>query len=219
MKRIVNGVTYNTDTATRLATSRWENDDGKVVGTLYQTRAGAFFVDEETTSEVWNESERRTEERIQNAFRPLSPDRAHAWLMDGDVEIFRNPFDDPPEAAAEAEPGATIYIRVPASLKRGVDEAAKEAGVSGNVWAMRCVERCAEGLPKEMSLIWHLACAYAREPEGMNYHPEKVMAAFEEIAVQVESFALRCFGDIEKAEGTGVNDPDVKGMMSVFEAK
>jgi len=42
----------------------------------------------------------------------------------GDVEVFNNPFDDSPEATAEAEPGATIYIRVPAVLKRRVEEAA-----------------------------------------------------------------------------------------------
>ena len=50
--------------------------------------------------------------------------------------------EDPPEAEAEAEAGATIYIRVPAALKRRVDEAAKAEGVSGNLWAMRCIERC-----------------------------------------------------------------------------
>ncbi len=149
MKRIVNGVTYNTDTSTRLAQASWERDDEQFVGTLYQTRGGAFFVDEEITSQVWNESERAHEAKVWHAFEPLSPKDAHKWLLEGDVEIFSNPFDDPPEASAEAEPGATIYIRVPASLKRRVDEAARKDGVSGNVWAMRCLERCLGAEPAD----------------------------------------------------------------------
>ena len=147
MKRIVNGVTYSTDTATMLARSKWEDDGERVVGTLYQTRGGAFFVDEEITKTVWNEGEREHQEQTVNSFAPLSPEGAHKWLMEGDVEVFRNPFEDPPEATAEAEPGATIYIRVPASLKRSVDEAAKSEKLSGNVWAMRCVERCLNHYP------------------------------------------------------------------------
>jgi hypothetical protein len=31
---------------------------------------------------------------------------------------------------------------MPAALKRNVDEVVKEARVSGNVWAMRCIEQC-----------------------------------------------------------------------------
>lgn len=144
MKRIVNGVTYNTDTSTAIA--RWQRED-EDEGTqeemiLYQTRGGAFFVHEIRETKAWNEREREYEERSRHAFEPMSPEEAHKWLLEGDVEVFHNPFDDPPEASAEAEPGATIYLRVPSSLKNRVDEAAKNEKVSGNVWAMRCVERC-----------------------------------------------------------------------------
>jgi hypothetical protein len=63
------------------------------------------------------------------------------WLpdgaVDGEVKVFSNPFEDPPEATAEPEPGATIYIRVPMALKRSVDEAARAANLSSNVWVMR----------------------------------------------------------------------------------
>lgn len=62
--------------------------------------------------------------------------------MTGEVEVFSNPFEAPPEATAEPEPGATIYIRVPMALKKSVDEAARAANVSSNVWAMRCLEKC-----------------------------------------------------------------------------
>jgi predicted HicB family RNase H-like nuclease len=145
MKRIVNGVTYNIDTSTRLAESRWERHDEpdkEYFGTLYETRGGAFFVDLEITRQRWNEAKHIQETEVINEFEPLSPDQAQKWLLEGDVEIFRNPFGDPPEAAAESEPGATIYIRLPASLKRSVDDAARAANLSANVWAMRCLERC-----------------------------------------------------------------------------
>jgi hypothetical protein len=142
MKRIFDGVTYNTETATRLAQSTWERDGAEVTGVLYQTRGGAFFVHEFWTKEAWIERLSQTEERDYNEFIPLSAAEAQAWIMEGEVEVFSNPFDDPPEATAEPEPGATIYIRVPASLKQRVDKAADAAKVSGNVWAMKCVERC-----------------------------------------------------------------------------
>jgi hypothetical protein len=142
MKRIVNGVTYNTSTSTRLAQARWEGDGGNVVGILYQTRGGAFFVDEETTRTVRDAAERPDEERIEHGFVPLSPDGAHKWILEGDVEIFNNPFDDPPEATAEAEPGATIYVRVPSALKSQVEGAAKRAQMSSNAWILLCMERC-----------------------------------------------------------------------------
>lgn len=159
MKRIVNGVTYNTATSTRLAESRWERDhDETVFGVLYQTRGGAYFVDEEITRQEWNESERATETKVRHSFEPRSPEDAHKWMLEGEVEIFHNPFDDPPEATAEAEPGATIYIRVPASLKQRVDEAARQNKLSGNVWAMRCVERCLE---PSLDAKEEIALAYA----------------------------------------------------------
>ena len=145
MKRIVNGLTYNTATSTRLAEARWKRDEEeRVIGTLYQTRGGAYFTDEETVRTVWNEDERRHEDQTEHRFVPLSAEGAQKWLVDGegDVEIFHNPFEDPPEASAEADPGATIYVRVPASLKKQVDDAAKSDGISANLWAMSCVERC-----------------------------------------------------------------------------
>jgi hypothetical protein len=134
---------------------RWESeeeDHNNVVtefGTdvLYQTRGGAFFLHKEKTKHEWDEGEREHVKRVRHEFVRLSPEEASKWLLEGDVEVINNPFDDPPEASAEAEPGATLYIRVPAALKRRVDEAAANAKVSGNVWAMRCVERCLEPSP------------------------------------------------------------------------
>src|SRR5262245_20193772 len=148
MKRIVNGVTYNTATSTVCARLEWENKDHNGItqefgeDILYQTRGGAFFVHEEKTMNEWDENERETRQRVRHEFVPMCPESANKWMLEGDVEVINNPFEDPPEATAEAEPGATIYIRVPAGLKRRVDEAARDNKVSGNAWAMRCVEQC-----------------------------------------------------------------------------
>jgi hypothetical protein len=213
MKRIVNGVTYNTDTSTALATSSWEPDEGEIKATLYQTRGGAFYVIEEWSREVWDERERQHETKVTATLEPLSPEKAHEWIMTGKVEIIKNPFDDPPEAEAEAEPGATIYIRVPASLKRSVDEAAKGAKVSGNVWAMRCVEQCLGGFPREMTEIWSIARsltapwssddALAQDIELDRYKLGKAIEALTEIGDLVESFAKARFGidDLVKIPG------------------
>jgi hypothetical protein len=150
MKRIVNGVTYNTQTSTLLAEMQWgdagpDNTTEKFgVDRLYQTRGGAFFLDEQVNFRLYDQRAREWTEREDHTFVPVSAEKAQAWLIaEGqEIEVFRNPFDDPPEAAGEAEPGATIYVRVPATLKHRVDEAARKADASANAWMMRCIERC-----------------------------------------------------------------------------
>jgi hypothetical protein len=206
MKRIVNGVTYNTVTSTRLAQSRWEPDDNtKILGVLYQTRGGAYFVHEEATLQVWNEDDRQHERKVEDTFRPLSPTDAHDWILEGEVEVFHNPFDDPPEATAEAEPAATLYIRAPAALKQRVDEAAREAKVSGNVWAMRCVERClqsAEGSAKQIDLIeriWGLATQFTAVDDAQ-LQISTARKAFGQIQGLIEDLVKQSgLGEIDKA--------------------
>jgi hypothetical protein len=136
---------HNTETSTLLAKAEWQNSDTysayygtECKGELYQTRGGAFFV--VTTTHI--PETRDSEGRDKVECDAMTPEQAQKWLLDGDVEVFRNPFEDPPEAEAETDTGATIYVRMPAALKHAVDAAAEKAGVSVNVWAMRCVERC-----------------------------------------------------------------------------
>jgi hypothetical protein len=51
MKRIIDGATYNTDTATVIAEGIYEDENRDIitVTTLYQTPAGIFFEVEEIT--------------------------------------------------------------------------------------------------------------------------------------------------------------------------
>ncbi|MEQ9642527.1 MAG: hypothetical protein RIM84_21040 [Alphaproteobacteria bacterium] len=189
MKKIISGVTYNTDTSTPLGRSNWKpNDATEIEEVLYQTRGGAFFVDVVETKQVWVESWQAMEERVEHAFTPLSPEQAQKWMLEGEeVEVLHNPFEDPPEAAAESEPAATIYIRVPAALKRQVDEAARTAKQSGNVWAMRCVERCleerSEVARRAFNIHW-LATTFLAYDEPDAFSPDQWREALTEIVEQ-----------------------------------
>ena len=163
MKRIVDGVTYNTETSSlaRKASDSRRGPIREIGRDPLSNTGGAFFIVERRETVEWNKSEQEAELRVRRTFVPVSAERAQSWMLEGEVHVFRNPFGDPPEAIAEAKPGATIYIRVPATLKRAADAAASEQKLSGNVWAMRCIERCLEHtveLENGMvaSLIWQL---------------------------------------------------------------
>ena len=82
MKRIVDGLTYNTETSRLVAKAEWDSEDqysphygAKCESELYQTRGGAFFqvttVHLETRDEAGYPRER---EKVE--FDPLTPERA-----------------------------------------------------------------------------------------------------------------------------------------------
>ena len=146
MKRIIDGVTYNTATATKIAASEFnERGVGGPVGqdVLYQTRGGAFFI---ATHEVvtYRDRDGEWQSKEQNEVTPMSRNFAQAWALKGDVELFSDFFGEPPEASAKPqEPGATIYTRVPLSLKDRIETHARADGLSVNSYVIRCLESCA----------------------------------------------------------------------------
>ena len=149
MKWVVEGVAYNTDTSTLLAKKEWSEKGGYdergrqgpyYESTLYQTQKGAYFVHKSTS--WWNPDSEQAEPGRDDCI-PVTAEQASAWLLKGNVKIIHDPFGEVPEAAAESEPGATIYLRVPASLKHRVDKAARlpgcratlgSCGVSRRAW-------------------------------------------------------------------------------------
>jgi hypothetical protein len=151
MKRIIDGVTYNTDTATLIARADEDypyddltNEAARTEALrLYQTRGGAFFLHIHTRTSRRN-SEREWRDIELNEFTPMTADEAQSWVngTQCQVELLNDVFGEPPEAAAEEVMGATLYIRVPASLKERIDTAAKGQGLSVNAWLMRCTEGC-----------------------------------------------------------------------------
>jgi hypothetical protein len=152
VKRIIDGVTYNTDTSTVLAKSAYEtlynNEPFECEGTLYQSRGGAFFVAETVDLGHDEDGERITRNRA----KALSAKDAETWIMTGDVEVFHNPFSEPPEATAEESPGATIFVRAPVSLKHRVEAAAKKEGLSVNAFMLRIMDNALAATPTRAEL-------------------------------------------------------------------
>ena len=124
MKRIIKGITYNTDTATRVTGGDNQPWSDAWWG-LYQTRHGAFFEvvvghhDEETIT-------------------PLDDAKAHAILERRANHLVEQYFGPMPEyGAAERR----LTIRIPGNLADRMEDAAKSKGLSLNSYAMRCFEQ------------------------------------------------------------------------------
>ena len=149
MKRIIERVSYNTDTSTTIASAQENDSDSngitikRMKWKLYLTRGGAFFLHEHEEELEHDDYGELTWKRIDRFF-PWSRNEAQDWVMKGQKEVYSDVFGEVPEAAAEDKPEATIFIRVPEPLKRQIDGLAKEAGQSVNAWAIRCFERCAK---------------------------------------------------------------------------
>jgi DNA polymerase I len=143
MKRIVDGVAYNTDTSTWVArkSATRQDEKGREVDEmtiLFQTAKGAYFL-HKTASVLLNV--RNNEKREADEIIPMTADEARTWMLNGDVQVIHDPFAEGiPEAEPEAEQGATIYLRVPASLKQRVEAAADQANRSCNAWIIKCLE-------------------------------------------------------------------------------
>ncbi|MGY8682675.1 hypothetical protein Q2941_33590 [Bradyrhizobium sp. UFLA05-153] len=210
MKRIVNGVTYNTETSRVLARSIWTDaDDNKVTSELFQTRGGAFFIVHSWSEQVWNERIRINETRDQFEFEPMSAEQAQAWILEGEVEVVDDsPFGDPPEAKAETEPGSTVYVRVPSSLKRTIDQEAGKAKLSTNAWAMKCMERClsdSEEGKKAISAAFHYArgLVWDEQFQGAEFEAKDLLNALDDIGELLLQGAKALWGtdDFRKISG------------------
>ncbi len=149
MKRIINGMTYNTDTATIIGRASFVEEatgaraEERRDFTLYQTRGGAFF--ELTSVSTYRKNIHGGWEPVErHEFDPKTREQAQAWVSEDGVELLSNVLGEPPEASEEVSKGATIYLRVPASLKDIIEADAKEDDLSVNSYAIRCMERCSK---------------------------------------------------------------------------
>ncbi len=145
MKRIIDGVAYNTETAAKVARLEFDaSDQGGTRGfeVLYQTRGGAFFRHVQEMV-AYRDRNGDRQERETNQFEAMTRDKAHAWVMgQNDVELLSDVFGEPPEAAAgdAAAAEATIYARVPLALKSQAEALARADGLSVNSHVIRCLE-------------------------------------------------------------------------------
>ena len=145
MKRIINGVSFNTETSTEIAKYEFDDVDGgeQRTGfeTLCQTRGGAFFT--HSYQRMVTQDETAPGGQIvkeTSGISPMTRDEAQDWIMTGNVEVFSDIFGEIPEASDEVNTESTIYVRVPTSLKDRIEAVAKGAGQSVNAWALRCLE-------------------------------------------------------------------------------
>jgi hypothetical protein len=140
MKRVVNGVTYNCANSELLAQAEWVENaetDAETEHTteLYRTKGGAFF-----ELHLWDRYDPQAEEvRTRTELTPMTESEAQAWMMRGDIEVLKSHFDDPPEATAAntAEKIATLYARIPLSLKHAIEGAAAKERLSMTQWVER----------------------------------------------------------------------------------
>jgi hypothetical protein len=147
MKRVIDGRTYNTDTATIVAKWNYEDEEGyDTEARLYRNRGGAFFivhfwtvgVGEDAVDKIYFEAP-----VLRDQVDRLVEMRTNLEILDEAV------LASPPEAEAEDEPSATIYYRLPSSLKAAIEAAAGAESLSVNAWLLRCTESCvARAKPK-----------------------------------------------------------------------
>jgi hypothetical protein len=132
-KRIIDGKTYNTETATLLG--RWESIDLPIEEALFKTRHGAYF------SYFYLDTE--PDEKI----IPLSPEDAQKWMeRHCRAELIEAEFGEMPEAG---DPEARITLRIPDTLRKRIAALAQDRNQSLNAWILRCIERAAEAEPPQ----------------------------------------------------------------------
>ena len=156
IKQVIDGKTYNTETARCLATvelmgyrmderGRFTTNTPKKVGTtsLYENRSGAYFLvrDYAPDAGFYAEPDLVGQFRIHDCgVIPLKRKEALGWAeskaLDSDKieEMFGKVAEDSDQTGA-------ILLRVPQTLKLAIEKSAAVAGVSTNTWLMRCAER------------------------------------------------------------------------------
>ena len=135
-KRIIDGKTYNTETATQL--TGWDDDaqgaPWEARTYLFQTRFGAFFVFsfyEGFGEDDWEKIE------------PLTPEQAREWLekfRPYEVDLIERLFGEMPEAGSGE---VKFSLRMPESLRDLIAPLAKANSQSLNAWIVGCMVFCA----------------------------------------------------------------------------
>lgn len=133
VKRIIDGKTYNTETATRIATVSYPLQGQIAFDELYQSRHGAYF-------QYYGDRYLSDHHGPMEEIVPLTPEEAQEWMEKhawaGHVRRY---FSEQSEAG-EAE--SRVTVRLPDGLKNRIATMAAENNQSLNAWIMRCVEDC-----------------------------------------------------------------------------
>lgn len=136
-KRIIDGKTYNTETATQI--EGWSEDHDEPFPFesgvyLYQNRFGSFFL---------YMFRNGTGEDDYEDIEPYTPEQARGWLEKHRgyrVDLIESLFGAMPEAGSGE---AKYTLRMPDSLRDRLAARAKANNQSLNAWIVRCLESCA----------------------------------------------------------------------------
>ncbi len=140
-KRIIDGKTYNTETATQIYGFARENESSiygkepEVSGRfLFQTRFGAYF--------LLTYKDGYYDENFE-IISPCTPDEARQWLETNasyQPELIERLFGEMPEAGLGE---IKFTLRLPESLRDRLAARAKANDQSLNAWMVKCLEACA----------------------------------------------------------------------------
>ncbi|MGB3246796.1 MAG: toxin-antitoxin system HicB family antitoxin [Sulfitobacter sp.] len=140
VKRIIDGKTYNTETATEIEGFEDFSGGSNSGDFLFQTRFGAFF-----RLHYYEGGD----EHDYTTITPLTPDKAREWLeekVSWQPELIEKLFGEMPEAGSGE---VKFTLRMPESLRDRISTHAEQNKQSLNAWMIRCLERCAtDGGPK-----------------------------------------------------------------------
>jgi hypothetical protein len=127
MRRKIEGKTYDTARATRLASHEVDTTHHRRVATLYQTSEGAFFVVEEQESYGQDGA----------LLIPFTDDMTLQWLETrGKKELAEALF---------ADRAATIAIEIDRHLLHEIDDAASASGKTRKQWLASAIEAAIAG--------------------------------------------------------------------------
>jgi predicted HicB family RNase H-like nuclease len=124
MKRIIDGKTYDTDTATEVFRPGGNPLNGAWWG-MYQTRHGAFF-------------EVNCNPRGYHTFSPLSDEEAQKLLEKRANHLVEKFFGPMPEYGSAEK---RLTLRIPIGLARRVEAAANGVELDVNKYIQRCLEK------------------------------------------------------------------------------
>ena len=139
-KRIIDGKTYNTETAAQIHGWSEEESSFQKGDYLFQTRFGAFFRFRYFESHGQGDHE---------TIVPYTPDEARQWLEENandEPEVIERLFGEMPEAGSGE---IKFTLRLPESLRDRLAARAKANEQSLNAWMVKCLESCAADQSKK----------------------------------------------------------------------
>lgn len=144
MRRVIDGKTYNTETADEVCTlsGTANRTDFRYHDTsMYRTKGGAFFLaGEGGPMSMWAQAVEQNSWSSGKGIKPLTREEALSILeQENEQDAIEQYFGEMPEAAEEDGEVHPFALRLPAALKARAAHLAAGAGLSLNAWIVQAV--------------------------------------------------------------------------------